>query len=94
MFIVLQLKQRRGNLLSKNIPYSYRIGQEVSTTHASVGGHRSSQGNGKRRAVMVECDWEACGPITHMFKIVKIVEAAVFPRSEKVMVSVEWPHQQ
>ena len=57
--------------------------------HASIGGHHSNQGNGKRRAVLAECDWEACGPITHRFRIAKMVEAAVFPRSEKVMISME-----
>ena len=57
--------------------------------HASVGDYRSRRRKGKSRAVVAECDWEACGPITHRFRIMKMVEAAVFPRSEKVMVSME-----
>ena len=48
--------------------------------------------NEKRKAAMAECDWEACGPKTHMSRIVKMVKAAVFPRSEKVMSSMEWQH--
>ena len=88
MSMVLQWKQGRGNFLRRKIQYSYPIGQEASTVHASAGGHRSNQGNGKRKAVMAGCDWEACGPT----KIVKMVDAAVFPRLEKDMVSVEWQH--
>ena len=42
---------------------------------------------------MTECDWEACGTITRKFRIAKAVEAAVFPRSEKDMSSMEWQHQ-
>ena len=37
----------------------------------------------ERRAVMARCDWEACGPITHKFRIAKTIEAAVFPRPEE-----------
>ena len=37
----------------------------------------------ERRAVMARCDWEACGPITHRFRIAKMIEATVFPRSEE-----------
>ena len=50
--------------------------------------------NGKRRIVMTRCDWKACGPITHRSKIAKTVEAAMFPRPEKDMSSMEWQHQQ
>ena len=75
--------------MRRKIQYSYQIGQEASTVHASASGDRSRQENGKRRAVMTRCDWEACGPITHRSRIAKVVEAAVFPRSDKVMVSME-----
>ena len=37
----------------------------------------------ERRAVMVRCDWEACEPITHKFRIAKTIEAVVFPRPEE-----------
>ena len=37
----------------------------------------------ERRAVMARCDWEACGPITHKFRIARTIEAAVFPRPEE-----------
>ena len=83
MTVVPQWKQRRGNLLRRKIQYSYQIGQEASTVHASAGGHRFSQGNEKRRAVMAEHVREACGPITHKFRIAKMIEAAVFPRPEE-----------
>ena len=49
--------------------------------------------NGKRRAVMAGCDWEACAPITHRSKIAKMIEATVFLRSEKDMSVMEWQHQ-
>ena len=55
------------------IPYNYQI----------------RKSNGKRRVVMAECDWEACGPITRRSRIAKTVEAAVFPRSKKDMSSME-----
>ena len=37
----------------------------------------------ERRAVMARCDWEACGPITHRFRIAKTIEAAMLPRPEE-----------
>ena len=43
---------------------------------------------------MAKNDWEACGSITHKFRIAKTIEAAVFPRPEKYMSSMEWQHQQ
>ena len=49
--------------------------------------------NRKRKPAMAECDWEACGPITHRSTITKIVEAAEFPRSKKDMSSMEWQHR-
>ena len=33
---------------------------------------------------MAECDWEACGPITHKFRIAKTIEAAVFPQAREI----------
>ena len=51
---------------------------------------RFGKNNGKRKTVMVECDWEACGLITHRFRIMKTVEAALFPMLEKGMNSMEW----
>ena len=83
MSVALQWKHRRESLLRGKTQYSYQFGQEASTVHASVGGYRSRRGNGKSRAVMAECDWEACGPITHRFRIAKTIEAAVFPRPEE-----------
>ena len=43
---------------------------------------------------MAECDWEACGPITHRSRIAKVDEAAVFPRPKEYARSMEWQHQQ
>ena len=70
--------------MCRKIQYSYQIGQEVLTVHASAGGHRSSQDNEKRRVIMVECDWEACGLITHRFRIAKMFKLQCSPGQRKL----------